>query len=102
MVYIMRLYAYVYEYILEGRMIKVVCSIIYALLQVVCRFVSLIRVSAAGYTKGVYTNALGLAYNPDEPQRNELYSLGINSVIEESGTGILLLGDKTLQGKINI
>lgn len=56
-------------------------------------------VSAAGYTKGVYTNALGLAYNPNEAQRSELYSLGINSVIEESGSGILLLGDKTLQGK---
>lgn len=56
-------------------------------------------VSAAGYSKGVYTNALALAYNPDEQDRNQLYSLGINCVIQEKGAGILLLGDKTLQGK---
>lgn len=56
-------------------------------------------VSGAGYNKGVYSNALGLAYNPDETHRNKLYAKNINCVIQESGSGILLFGDKTLQGK---
>lgn len=56
-------------------------------------------VSAAGYNKGVYSNAKGLAYNPDETARNTLYAKNINCVIQENGAGILLFGDKTLQGK---
>ena len=56
-------------------------------------------VSGAGYNKGVYSNAKGLAYNPNETHRSKLYAKNINSVIQESGAGILLLGDKTLQGK---
>lgn len=56
-------------------------------------------VSGAGYNKGVYSNATGLAYNPDETHRSKLYAKNINCVIQESGAGILLFGDKTLQGK---
>lgn len=56
-------------------------------------------VSGAGYNKGVYSNAKGLAYNPDETHRSKLYAKNINCVIQENGAGILLFGDKTLQGK---
>lgn len=56
-------------------------------------------VSGAGYNKGVYSNAKGLAYNPDDTHRGKLYAKNINCVIQENGAGILLFGDKTLQGK---
>lgn len=56
-------------------------------------------VSAAGYNKGVYSNAVGLAYNPKKEHRDALYAMNVNCVIQENGAGILLFGDKTLQGK---
>jgi len=56
-------------------------------------------VSGAGYNKGVYSNAKGLAYSPNESHRSKLYAKNINCVIQENGAGILLFGDKTLQGK---
>lgn len=56
-------------------------------------------VSAAGYNKGVYSNAVGLAYNPKKSHRDSLYAKNVNCVIQENGAGILLFGDKTLQGK---
>ena len=56
-------------------------------------------VSAAGYNKGVYSNAVGLAFNPKKEHRDALYAKNINCVIQENGAGILLFGDKTLQGK---
>lgn len=55
--------------------------------------------SAAGYNRGKYANAVSLAYSPDKTARDQLYKYGINSVIQERGEGIVLLGDRTLQPK---
>ena len=51
--------------------------------------------SPAGQQRGVLNNAIKLAYNPTKSQRDTLYEARINSIINQSGTGILLYGDKT-------
>ena len=51
--------------------------------------------SPAGTSRGVISNAIKLAYNPSEAQRNLLYEGGINPVIAATGQGIFLYGDKT-------
>jgi hypothetical protein len=51
--------------------------------------------SPAGQQRGVLNNAIKLAYNPKKAQRDTLYESRINSIINQSGTGILLFGDKT-------
>lgn len=53
----------------------------------------------AGYNRGKYANVVSLAFSPDKTARDRMYKLGINSVIEEKGEGIILLGDRTLQPK---
>ena len=55
--------------------------------------------SAAGYNRGKYANTVTLAFSPDKTARDRLYRYGINSVIQEKGEGIVLLGDRTLQPK---
>ena len=51
--------------------------------------------SPAGQQRGILNNAIKLAYNPDKAQRDQLYPLRINSIVNQPGTGILLFGDKT-------
>ena len=51
--------------------------------------------SPAGQQRGVLKNAIKLAYNPNKTQRDSLYSARINSVVNQSGAGVLLFGDKT-------
>ena len=51
--------------------------------------------SPAGQQRGILNNAIKLAYNPNKTQRDKLYPLRINSIINNPGTGILLFGDKT-------
>ena len=51
--------------------------------------------SPAGQQRGVIKNAIKLAYNPDKTQRDVLYTNRINSVINQSGAGVILFGDKT-------
>jgi len=51
--------------------------------------------SPAGTTRGVVNNAVKLAYNPSQAQRDLLYSKRINPVIASPGQGIILFGDKT-------
>jgi len=51
--------------------------------------------SPAGQQRGVLNNAIKLAYSPKKSQRDVLYEARINSIINQSGTGILLFGDKT-------
>jgi|TARA_B100000085_G_scaffold199506_1_gene183037 hypothetical protein len=51
--------------------------------------------SPAGQQRGVLNNAIKLAYNPSKDQRDQLYANRINPVINKSGTGVLLFGDKT-------
>ena len=51
--------------------------------------------SPAGTTRGVVNNAVKLAYNPSQAQRDLLYAKRINPVIASPGGGIVLFGDKT-------
>lgn len=53
--------------------------------------------SPAGYNRGILKNALSLAWSPKKAERDILYKNGINPVINETGYGPLLFGDKTLQ-----
>tara|TARA_B100000902_G_scaffold397590_1_gene461838 strand:+ start:635 stop:2839 length:2205 start_codon:yes stop_codon:yes gene_type:complete len=51
--------------------------------------------SPAGQQRGILNNAIKLAYNPSKAQRDQLYPLRINSIVNQPGIGILLFGDKT-------
>ena len=53
--------------------------------------------SPAGATRGNINNAIKLAYNPSQAQRDELYPKRINPVIFSPGAGVVLFGDKTAQ-----
>ena len=54
--------------------------------------------SPAGQQRGVLNNAIKLAYNPNKAQRDQLYPLGINPIVNQPGSGIILFGDKTALG----
>jgi len=54
--------------------------------------------SPAGSARGAINNAIKLAYNPSQTQRDLLYSKRINPVIASPGAGIILFGDKTALG----
>lgn len=54
--------------------------------------------SPAGQQRGILNNVIKLAYNPNKSQRDQLYSLRINSIITQPGVGTLLFGDKTALG----
>jgi hypothetical protein len=51
--------------------------------------------SPAGAQRGVINNAIKLAYNPSQAQRDILYPSRINPVVFSPGAGIILFGDKT-------
>jgi hypothetical protein len=51
--------------------------------------------SPAGQSRGILNNAVKLAYNPTKTQRDSLYEVRVNSIINQPGTGVLLFGDKT-------
>ena len=51
--------------------------------------------SPAGQQRGILNNAIKLSYNPDKAQRDQLYPLRINSIVNQPGIGIMLFGDKT-------
>ena len=53
--------------------------------------------SPAGATRGSINDAVKLAYNPSQAQRDMLYPKRINPVIFSPGAGIVLFGDKTAQ-----
>lgn len=52
--------------------------------------------SHAGYNRGIVKNIIKLAWSPDETNRDDLYPLGINPVIQTRDNGVILFGDKTL------
>lgn len=54
--------------------------------------------SPAGTTRGTILNAVKLAYNPSQQQRDVLYTNRINPIIFSPGAGIILFGDKTALG----
>ena len=49
----------------------------------------------SGINRGVFKNGLKLAYSPNKAERDYLYPKRINSVINYSGVGIVLYGNKT-------
>ena len=51
--------------------------------------------SPAGFRKGVIKNVVKLAFNPNKPQRDALYSAEVNPVMSQAGRGVVLFGDKT-------
>ena len=53
--------------------------------------------SPAGSQRGTINNAIKLAYNPSQAQRDILYPKRINPVVFSPGAGIVLFGDKTAQ-----
>jgi len=55
--------------------------------------------AAAGYNRGLVTNALDIAINPNQKQRDELYKININPVIFSPSQGIVVFGQKTLSRK---
>ncbi len=57
--------------------------------------------SPAGANRGVINNAIKLAYNPSQSQRDLLYSNAINSIIASPGQGIILFGDKTASNVVS-
>ena len=54
--------------------------------------------SPAGSARGTLNNAIKLAYNPSQAQRDGLYTKRINPIIALPGSGIILFGDKTALG----
>jgi hypothetical protein len=53
----------------------------------------------AGLTRGLILNALDIAINPNQKQRDELYKANMNPVYFSSGQGIVVFGQKTLSRK---
>ena len=51
--------------------------------------------SPAGYSQGTILNAVKLAWNPNQTERDTLYKNAINPVITQPGRGTILFGDKT-------
>lgn len=55
--------------------------------------------SFAGLNRGIIKNCAKLAWNPRQADRDEMYKVGINSVITSRGQGFYLWGDKTMLTK---
>jgi len=51
--------------------------------------------SPAGQRRGNYLGVTSLAYNATKSQRDTLYKVGVNPIINLAGQGIVLFGDKT-------
>ncbi len=52
--------------------------------------------SFAGFNRGNIKNIIKLAWNPKEPDRDRLYTVGINPVTSFKELGTILYGDKTM------
>ena len=55
--------------------------------------------ASAGLNRGQLKNVVKLAYNPNQTQRNTLYTNGINPIVDFPGQGIVLWGQKTMLDK---
>ena len=53
--------------------------------------------SPAGLTRGAIKNIVKLSWEPSKADRDELYQSGINPIITQTGSGVVLWGDKTMQ-----
>lgn len=52
--------------------------------------------SPAGFSRGQVKNVVKLAWNPKQIDRDDLYKIGVNPIVQFPGQGTLLYGDKTL------
>ena len=52
--------------------------------------------SPAGFTRGNVKNVVKLAWTPKQLDRDDLYKIGVNSVVSFPGQGVVLYGDKTM------
>lgn len=52
--------------------------------------------SPAGQARGNVKNVVKLAWNPRQSERDDLYKAGINAIVQLSGQGTVLWGDKTM------
>jgi phage tail sheath protein FI len=55
--------------------------------------------SPAGFNRGQIKNVVKLAFNPGKSDRDTLYKVDVNPVVNFPGEGVVLYGDKTLLGK---
>jgi phage tail sheath protein FI len=55
--------------------------------------------AVAGINRGIISNVIDVAVNPNKAQRDMLYPARINSIIKSQGEGIVIMGQKTLQSK---
>lgn len=53
----------------------------------------------AGLNRGIIPNILDLAINPNQKQRDQLYTISVNPLVFFSGDGFVVFGQKTLQNK---
>jgi len=51
--------------------------------------------SPAGNRRGIYNGVTDIAWNPKKPERDTLYKAGVNPVVQFTGKGVQLFGDKT-------
>jgi phage tail sheath protein FI len=53
--------------------------------------------SPAGITRGAVKNIVKLSWEPTKADRDSLYKIGVNPFITQTGSGVVLWGDKTMQ-----
>jgi hypothetical protein len=53
----------------------------------------------AGFNRGTINNIVDIAFNPNQKQRDFLYTIAINPIALFSGDGFVVFGQKTLQNK---
>ena len=53
--------------------------------------------SPAGLTRGSIKNIVKLSWEPSKADRDSMYKIGINPIITQRGSGVVLWGDKTMQ-----
>lgn len=56
-------------------------------------------VAPAGLNRGILNNITDLGFNPNQKQRDFLYTISVNPVVFFSGDGYVVYGQKTLQNK---
>jgi len=87
-------YKYTYDRF-NNKFRYIPCNADVAGLMVRTNIVSYPWFSPAGQQRGVLNNAIKLAYNPNKSQRDQLYPLRVNTIVNQPGLGIVLFGDKT-------
>lgn len=56
-------------------------------------------IAPAGLNRGIINNIVDIAFNPNQKQRDFLYTISLNPIVLFSGDGYAVFGQKTLQNK---